>query len=437
MTRLRDTVALATMMGSLLLAGCSGDGSDDSGDAPLPGKRISVLSSAHTIAADESLKDMQVRVPQGIRNASWPQHGGSPASVMPSLEVAGDFSHTTTERAGKGNGWTESLVISPIVAAGRVYAMDAHGYLSAHKAEDINKVDWVVSLTGQDHEVIGGGLAYDDGAVFAVTGAGTVVAVDAATGAEKWRRSVNLPMRASPRVAEGRVYVVTVTNQLLALDAADGRILWKHRGISEVAGMLGAAVPTVSDNVLVVPYSSGEIYGLDAESGREIWNDALILTNRTTPALSLSDIDGDPAIAEGRIYASGHSGLLASMDLGSGQRFWEQPISSVNTPWVAGEFLFVLSSDNEVIFLLSRDGSVKWVASLPGDKDSPVVWSGPELVGNQLVLTAEDGTLLALNPADGSVTGRHSIPSNTLDAPVVADGTLYFVTRGGDLVALR
>ena len=75
---------------------------------------------------------------------------------------------------------------------------------------------------------LGAGLALDNGMLFASTGAGYVVALDAKNGREIWRTRLTSPVRSAPAVYGGRLYVLTSDNKLVALAEDDGRILWQH-----------------------------------------------------------------------------------------------------------------------------------------------------------------------------------------------------------------
>ena len=165
-------------------------------------------------------------------------------------------------------------------------------------------------------------------------------------------------------------------------------------------------------------------------------------TARGTQLADLSDIRGRPILDRGRVIAISHSGRLAAIDLRTGERLWERDIAGVETPWVAGEFIYLVTLDAEVVCLYRRDGRVRWVRALdryesPRSKSGPIQWSGPLLAGDRLVLLSSHGQALSLSPYSGEVIGRMSLPDGAAIAPVVADGTLYILTDGGRLLALR
>ena len=141
-----------------------------------------------------------------------------------------------------------------------------------------------------DDSHIGGGLAFDDGRIFVTTGFAEVIALEAKTGKELWRRNVVAPMRAGPTVRGGRVFAVTLNNQLFALNSVTGEIMWRHRGLPEMASVLGGASPAVDRGIVVVAYTSGELIALKVENGRVLWQDTLTTAGQTDVLSSLAGL---------------------------------------------------------------------------------------------------------------------------------------------------
>jgi outer membrane protein assembly factor BamB len=157
---------------------------------------------------------------------------------------------------------------------------------------------------------------------------------------------------------------------------------------------------------------------------------------------TLADIRGLPVIDRGRVFAVSHSGRLVSIDLRTGERAWEQEVGGTATPWVAGDFVYVLSNEGELICLTRRDGRVKWVQGLPRyenpeKKRRPLQWTGPILAGDRLVVVASNGEVLSLSPYTGEALGRVEVSDGTYIPPVLAGETLYILTNDADLIAMR
>src|SRR5690606_27342493 len=108
----------------------------------------------------------------------------------------------------------------------------------------------------------GGGIAYDNGKLFAATGFGLVHSLDPASGKVGWTTNAIVPFRASPTASNGLIFAVTSENQMLCISQETGEILWRHRGITESAGILAATSPAVLGSIVIAPFSSGELFAL-------------------------------------------------------------------------------------------------------------------------------------------------------------------------------
>ena len=410
---------------------------------PLPGERISVLSLQQTLEPDPLIADLQVRLPRPVVNRDWPQAGGQPNHAMHHLAVGDALRVAWRANMGKGSSNFQRLLTPPIVFDGMVFGMDAESRVSALDAATGKRL-WRVSLKPdeEDDGGYGGGVAAADGVLYATTGFGEVLALDPADGGEIWRRQIGVPFRGSPTVSAGRIFAVSYDNRLHVLAGADGRSLWTHEGIPETAGLLGAAGPAVEGNIVVVPYSSGEIFAFRVDNGRIAWSDSLTRTGRLAPLATLNDIQARPVIDRDQVYAISHSGRFVAINLRSGARVWDQLIAGVETPWVAGDFIFLVTLDAELVCLWRRDGRIRWVTQLPRYKDEddrrdPINWSGPVLVSDRLVVVSSDGKAFSVSPYSGEVLGRIRLRDSGLVSPIVANGTLYILTDNAELTALR
>lgn len=410
----------------------------------LPGERISVLLFDPTLKPDPSLADEKVALTRPYVNTDWAQTGGNTAHAMQHLALGDVPKRAWSSDIGEGSDDDKRLLAQPIVAGGKVFTLDAVGEARAYRATDGHRL-WRMPLKPEQETgggTMGGGLAIDGGKLYVTTGFADVIALDAASGKELWRRRVSGPVRAAPTVVDGRVFVTTVEAKTHALSADDGHQLWTHDGTSEVSGFLGGAAPAVSEGIVVVAYSSGELFALRADTGRQVWTDFLPLPSRTSQAGDLADIRAAPVIYQGVVYAISNSGRMVAINLRNGARQWEQRIGGIQAPWVVGANIFVVTSDAEVACLNRADGRVRWVRSLPRyenekKKTDAIAWAGPVLAGDRLLLGSTQGHAVALSPYTGDLLGQVDMDYPLTIPPAIADKTAYFVTDDADLIALR
>jgi outer membrane protein assembly factor BamB len=428
----------------------------------LKGERISVMSLDQSLQPDPALKDTPVVLPAPYRNDAWSEPGGFATNAPYHLEASGPLRQIWAQEAGKGSDNDSRLTAPPIVAGGVVFVLDAQARVFAFDAKSgaprwhvelapkgDNSVvnEYSLGLIGSNHAIdpskgFGGGLAFDDGKLFVSTGFGDVFALNAANGRRMWKTPLQVPIVNAPVASGGRVFVSTEDNHFFALAQQDGRKLWDHTGISTSAGILESTSAAVAGEYVIAPYTSGEIYALRIQNGRPAWNDMLTSSGGVTALSELDDIAGRPVVDRGMVYAISHSGVMAAINLSTGDRSWSRDVGGIQTPWAAGDFIYVLSTDQQVVCLTRKEGRVKWIHQLSRFKDAekkedPIVWAGPVLVSDRLILVSSAGFAVSLSPYTGKLLGRVEIPGEAYIAPVVADDTLYLWTNDAQLVALR
>lgn len=445
MTRTLRTLIAPPLMAIGLATALSGCDTwfGEEGPPPLEGDRISVLVHERSVKPDPGTTETEILLPAPSPTQNWPQAGGFPNHAMHHIEVPDALSEAWTASIGTGSDDEEKFVAAPVVANGIVYAMDAESQITAIDGATGDEL-WQVELTPdeEDDGHIGGGVAFYKGRVYVTTGFADVIALDAKTGRVVWRQNVSSSMRAAPSVRSGRVFAMTIDNRLFALNAENGETLWTFEGVSEAAAILGGGSPAIDSGVVVAPLSSGQLVALRLENGRELWTQSLGGGLRTDVVSDLAHIRGRPVIDRGLVFAISHSGILAAIDLRTGRRVWSRELGGIESPWVAGDFLYVLTNDSELVAMSRADGRIFWVTPLaqwedPEDREGRIVWTGPLLASDRLIVAGSTGLAMAISPYDGKILGSVEMPDSVSVAPVVAGGTVYFLSQDAELSAYR
>jgi outer membrane protein assembly factor BamB len=429
----RGSISIGLCLLTLGLVAC------DTPKIPITGTRIPVVSYESSVKVDADSKDTPIMLPLTEMGRDWPQPGGGESHVMPHFSLPETITPQWTVSIGSGNGEGRFLS-APVVSEGVIYALDTSGHVVALQPGS-GEALWQTGIfpLGREGAIIGGGIAVGAGKVFVTSPHAEILALEAKTGQILWRIPTQSPIRAAPTYADGRLYALTISNQLEVLDATTGNRLWNHAGITEFAGLLGTASPAVSKGVVIVTYSSGEIYALKAENGHQLWTETLSSTRRPDSLSSLSHIRALPVIDQNTVLIIGHNQKMAAYDLRRGERLWERSIGGLRTPAVLGGFIFMINSHNEIMCLTRDYGQVLWIRKLESDIEHPykVTWDGPIVANNKLYIVSAGGTLVTLDPTNGRVLSTTSLDAPVSLAPFVAQETLYILTDNGDLMAFR
>lgn len=436
----RVVLALAAVS---LLGGC-GILSKKKPVTPTIGQRIAVLSTETEIEADPSLAGIAVTLPVATPNAEWTQPGGNAAKSMGHLALGGSLGQAWRVSIGQGSTNKGQLAAAPIVAEGKIFTMDTRAVIRAISPQN-GATLWETQLRGQGDNnqiLFGGGVSYANGRLYATNGAGYAASLDPKNGAIAWTVRPGGPLRGAPTIANDNVYVITQDNQMFALNPADGSTRWSGSGAVEIAGVLGAAAPAAAQGTVVAGFSSGELTAYRYENGQVVWQDALARTSVSTTVTSLSDIDADPVIDSGRVYAVGQGGRMVAIELITGQRIWEINVAGIATPWVAGDWIFVVTDDAKLLCIQRTTGHIRWISQLTHwrntkKKEGEVSYVGPVLAGDRLIVANSEGQIISVSPATGAVQSTVETKMPVSVSPVVANNTLYILHDEGYLTAWR
>jgi outer membrane protein assembly factor BamB len=449
-------------LGALALAGCGilgggGGGGSKKPKTPTLGQRVAILTAETGVEADPALADVGILLPEPTTNADWVQPGGTASKVLEHLALGISVGKVWSSKIS-GTTKFERLAAAPIVAEGKVFVVDTFARLYAFDAQSGKEIYRVqigsekdtrggISLlsgemTGNRGSLFGGGVSYDDGKLFATNGLGDVAAFSAADGKQIWKVRPGGPLRGAPSISDGNLYVMSQDSQLLALSTKDGSLAWSEAASNELTGIFGTASPAIAQGTVVAGFSSGELNAYRYENGRSLWGDALSRTSISTSVSSLADVDASPVIDRGRVFAIGQGGRMVSLELVTGQRLWEINVAGISTPWIAGEWLFVLDDDARLLCIARSNGKVRWISQLrrydkPKTKKGEINWVGPVLAGGRLIVASSDGRLANVDPATGTVQNETKAGGPVTMPLVVAGNTLYVLTDDGRLSAWR
>jgi eukaryotic-like serine/threonine-protein kinase len=254
------------------------------------------------------------------------------------------------------------------------------------------------------------------------TAAGDVVAATAAGGREVWRRPVGGAVSNSVLELAGVAYAATDTGDVIALDPATGTIPWT---INLGAGITRNA--SADAGVLYVGTTTGRFSAIDLASHTVRWEVALA-----------DGQPGTPTLANGRVYvAEGIEGLadhdLLSLDPRDGSpqwRFASPAGAQVHMGGIAGGQVYAMSEDHNVYALDANTGTPRWTATTDGR-----VTTLAAIVGDTVIFSSEDSTVRALDAKTGRELWRQATVGHPT-MPAVVDGRVYVGTDLGQVIAL-
>jgi outer membrane protein assembly factor BamB len=434
--------ATTTLGGCAVIDGVRGD-SGKKGNTPTIGSRVDILGIERDTEVDPALAGFAVTLPPAALNEAWAQPGGNASKSPGHVELGQGLSRIWTAKVTGANPRAR-LAASPVMSDGRIYVVDTTARVTAFDANTGAQI-WSNALEIEKDgkpSRFGGGVSATGTNVFATNGVGDVASLAADTGAIAWKKRPAGPLRGAPTLSNGNVYVMTQDNQIYALRQSDGEAQWNEAGPVSASGIFGVGAPAAAQGTIIAGYSSGELAAYRYENGRSLWSDTLSRTAMSTSVSTLTDIDADPVIDRGRVFALGKGGRMASYELVSGQRIWEINIAGISTPVTSGEWVFVMTDEARLLCVARSTGKIRWISKLQRYKNEkkkkkPISWYGPVLAGGRLVITNSHGAVWSVAPDEGTATEILDVGNDVSLAPIVANNILYILDDSGRISAFR
>ncbi|HKG91199.1 MAG TPA: PQQ-binding-like beta-propeller repeat protein [Gemmatimonadaceae bacterium] len=368
----------------------------------------------------------------------------------------------------------------PVVAMFRGGATHAGVYRTAG-VPAFGGLQWRVQTGGpvRSSPTVAGGVLYVG------SGDGFVYAIDAVSGAVKWRREMGGAVASTPAVAGGLVYVGAAGGSYRALRAADGTVAWTFKAGAEVplawgleSGQVYGSSPAISGSTVLFGAEDGNLYAVDARTGRERWRFA-----------AGARIYDSPAVAGGAVFVGSQRGVVYAVDLASGRERWRYAVAGASdsssrfgfdrttlqsSPTVAGDAVYIGARDG-VLYALDRatgelrwrnDHKMSWVNSTPavdggmvyaGSSDarfvqgvdaatgqerwrSPatgIVWASPAVDDARVYVGDGAGVMFAFDKATGKEAWRYRVGGALFSSPALHEGRLYFGSDDGGVYAVN
>ena len=432
MTRLSIFAATAALG---LLAACG------EVDVILPGER-------QAIRADDSgvNRALPISLPAARVNSAWTHRNGDADHRIVHPALSG-LNQIFAVPIGEGDSKRARITADPVVAGGVIYTLDARSRVTATSAngQRVWQADVAPAAFDNRSDASGGGLAFGGGRIYVTSGFGELTALDARSGGVIWRQDLDAPGTSAPTVQGDLVYVVGRDNTAWAVDTDTGRVRWQLSGTPSDSSFSGGAGIAATGDLVVIPFDSGEVVGAFPQGGLRRWTAAVTGERLGAAAALVSDIAGDPVIDGNRVYVGNFSGTTAALDTFSGERIWSAREGSVSPVWPTGNSVFLVNDLNQLVRLSAVDGGVIWRSELPGFTETGLFGRkrlvfahyGPVLAGGRLIVASSDGNVRAFDPQSGALVASVPIEGGAASNPVVANGTLYVVSKTGQLVAFR
>ena len=325
----------------------------------------------------------------------------------------------------------------PAIADGHVYAAAGLGGVDAIDLQT-GKVQWTYRPKERKDKKttsFSGGPGVGSGLVVVGTLEGDVIALDQATGTEKWSGKLLNEILAAPAIGNGVVVVHSNDGKVTAFDAATGEKRWTWSSEPVPLSVRGNSTPVIGPGYVFVGTDGGKLVALSLTDGGLLWETTVADADGRSDIARMNDSDGAPVMEGNVLYASSYKPRTIAVDAPSGQLMWVQEHGGVGGIGISSDRV-VVSDSKDIVWGMDRiSGAPMWQQNgfTLRNISAPVVQGGYAVVGDY------QGYLHWLKLADGQLAARTRMTSKAIAAqPVVSeDGVLVAQDIDGNIAAFR
>jgi outer membrane protein assembly factor BamB len=263
----------------------------------------------------------------------------------------------------------------------------------------------------------------------------------------KWKFATGDRIVSSPVIHDKTIYFGGDDGNIYAVDADTGRQIWKRATKGPVSSS-----PAVVDGIVYATSYDGKLHALNAQTGALKWK----FSTGGERRFEAKGIDGmepktqtiaepfdvflsSPVVADGAVYFGSGDGNVYAVDVATGEQRWNFKTGDVvhSSPAFAEGVLFFGSWDSYFYAVDAKTGTEKW--RFHGGED-PLLHnqvgfqSSPAVVNGTVYTGCRDSNLYALDAATGKEKWRFfNDLSWVITSPAVADGKVFFATSDSSL----
>ena len=233
---------------------------------------------------------------------------------------------------------------------------------------------------------------------------------------------------------EGKhVFAAGYKGEVIAYDVGTGHVDWR----SKLKKTPFSGGPAAGGGLVAVGTSEGEVVALEADTGKERWRVRLN-----------GEILAAPAVSERAVAVRTVDGKLRALSPKDGHELWTQEqqvprlsLRGTSRPVIAGDFVLCGFDNGKVVAINNADGSVQWEAVIQAPHGRTElerlvdIDSTPRVLGPDVFTVGFQGRVARLNLENGQVWWQHD--ASSYRGIALDDDALYIAMADGEVVAMR
>ena len=397
---------------SLLLSGCTHE-------ERIEGTRQSIILNTAEYSLDGA-DNIKVVIPEPDVAFTWP-------TTNSNHKLSSNIYGVNEQKRKRYKIQINSL---PAIEKNKLYAIDEDGVVYGFETKEENgrsnkKLMWKNSLfqhSSKNKNDLYSSISMLSGKLLVTLGSNTIYALSPDDGSVIWSRELSSPSRSMACQHEGNVLVQTIDNKVYAIKIYDGALVWKHNIHGSDITIASNIKPIIVGDKVVVQYGNGDLYGLNAHSGKESWSWC------PKSGYKSFDVNNDRTffytnmqpLSDGKtVFVCDNIGSIAAISPANGNNLWFKQMQIMSRPYLIGNMIYALTRDSKLLGIHKDDGKIKFItdmkkyvvksSSRKKSKKNNEKFENIVVADNRLLLVSSIGRSYTLSMNDGALIQRFQL----------------------------
>ena len=315
----------------------------------------------------------------------------------------------------------------PDFSSQNLFFSDASGNVYSINANNGNQ-NWSTELN-----FLASGTAAGFGIVVVSDIEGNVIALDQKDGAKLWSSNVKGEVLSKVAIDAQLVVVKTGSGELLGLNKDSGQIEWSYRSKLPLLTVRGSSSPVIVDNMIYVSFDNGRLGVFELNTGFQVWDGAISYASGVSELENLIDSDSDPVVDGTLIYTTNYQGNLNIFDTTQKRSVWSYETSSFYSPILTRGMITVIEANSGIRSFSVKTLQESWMNEdyINRDLSNAVTFKG------NLVLGDFEGYIHLIDPINGRTIAREKISRKPIKTILSRSDSLYVIDEAFNLFSIN
>ena len=405
---------LGILFFSTLILGC------ESAPKPLVGEKVSIFNKVNK----EQIENKKIILEKPYLNKEWTSNGGNSENNIGHIAGHKTFHKLYSNDIGTVSS-KKQILYTPVANEKLIFTISGNLRLTATNINS-GKTEWFQKFSNKDL-ITFGALALNGNDLYLITNNSQLIKLNATTGEIIYSKYFNTNLKSGLTFCDNKLFFTNDNNEVFAINPENGEKLYIHKTIEERSSFIKGSTPTCKNDKLITAFSNGEVHMIMTETSTPIWLDSVYRINPSN-INNISDIIANPVVKDNIVIVKSYNDITKAFDINEGKTLWITSNGGKTTPTVSNDIMFDINN-NKVAFASNiSNGNKIWETKLSTDQND--ILFNPLLVNNQLLIPVSNGSIIKLNPYNGTIIETEKLTSQIDVSPIIIDDKLIIISNG-------